>query len=205
MNYQNRGRITSQHRSAMSCQRSGGHGHIKFCNADTKNERAVSQSFPPFKMSKSDSSAPRRNKKKRQSNKNKNAASREDKEADSGKKLDVDEMDVDAALDEVVVMPIDDRSPNKAAKKGGKVAVQQPNINRRLIAVEEEDAEESHDQVVYLNHQDSERVLNENIEINHPLIDVAAGQQKDSSRCMESNKKERYKDEEMDVVGSKRK
>ena len=88
-------------------------------------------------------------------------------------------------------MPIDHRLRNKAAKKGSKVAGQQPNINRRLIAIEE-DKEEPHDQIVYLNHQDSEQVLDENIIINHPLIDVAAGQQKDSSCCMEINKKERY-------------
>ena len=87
-------------------------------------------------------------------------------------------------------MPILHRSRNKAAEKGGEIAGKQPSINRRLIAVEEEDKEEHLDQALYLNHQNSEQVLNENIIVIHPLIDVAVDQHKDFSRCMESKEKD---------------
>ena len=160
-----------QHRSAMSYERSGGHGHIKFRNADTKNERAVSQSLKPFKTIKNESSAPRRNK-KHQSNKSHNfdAAPRVEKAADSGKKLDVEEIDVGAALEKVAVVPIDHRSCRRASEKGGgKIDRQQMNFNRRLIVVEEEDKEQPDDQAVDLNHNDSELHWNGNIKINHPI------------------------------------
>ena len=121
----------------------------------------------PYKTIKNESSAPRRNK-KHQSNKSHNfdAAPRVEKAADSGKLLDVEEIDVGAALEKVAVVPIEHPSCSRASEKGGKIAGQHRNFNRRLIAVEEEDKEQPDDQVVDLNHNDSELVWNGNIIIN---------------------------------------
>ena len=60
-----------------------------------------------------------------------------------------------------------------------------------------------------LNQNDSELVLNGKIKIKHPLNNddniPAAGQHKDFSLCMESNKNGCWHNEEREIVGYKRK
>ena len=79
-------------------------------------------------------------------------------------------------------MPIAHPSCNKASEKGGEIAGQQLNFNRRLIDVEEENKEQPDDQAVNLNHNDS---WNGKIIIKHAINDEdstpAAGHHKDFS------------------------
>ena len=97
----------------------------------------------------------------------------------------MEEIDVGAALENVAVAPIVHPSCSKASEKGGEIAGQQLNFNRRLIAVEEEDKERPDDRAVNLNHNDSELVWNGNIKMNHSINDEdstpAASQPKDFS------------------------
>ena len=111
----------------------------------------------------------------------------------------MEEIDVDAALEKVAIVPIDHHSYGKANEKKAEIAEQQPNFNRRLIAIEEEeDKEQSDDHSGNLNLNDGVLVLDENIIIK-PTIDSedntpVVGQHKDFSHCMESNKKDNCQD-----------
>ena len=84
----------------------------------------------------------------------------------------MEEIEVGAALDKVEIVPVAHPSSKKLGYKEGKAARQNLNRNRRLIAVEEEEAKEGPDDYANgLKKSDSRKVLNGDILINHPLIE----------------------------------
>ena len=117
----------------------------------------------------------------------------------------MEEIAASVALEKVAVVPIAHPIWSKDSVRRGEIAEQQLNFNQRFIAVEEEDKERPENQSINLNHNDRKLVLNENMRINHSLNKEddkpAAGQQKDYSLCMESNKKGCSQHEEMKIDG----
>ena len=96
----------------------------------------------------------------------------------------MEEIEVSAALDKVEIVPVVHPSSKRLGDKEGKAARQNLNRNRRLIAVEEEEAKEGpvdyvkeeakegpDDYANGLKKSDSRKVLNGDILINHPLIE----------------------------------